>query len=161
MERILVCSDIHRNLTNFQSALEEADRPDRILLLGDLERDPEEFRCLAGMIPCVIVRGNCDRVFGDALPENAVFTLPGHTFFLTHGHRYGVRGGSYAALFAEAQKRGADIALFGHIPRRVEERAGGALLLTPGALKDGPSGRSFLLLTLRDDGGVETEFRRL
>ena len=37
----------------------------------------------------------------------------------------------------------------------------GVLLLNPGALKDGPSGRSFLLLTLRDDGGVETEFRRL
>ena len=59
----------------------------------------------------------------------------GVRFFLTHGHLFGVKS-SLTRLKLEANRVGAQIALFGHTHRPFCEEDGGVWYMNPGAAKD-------------------------
>ena len=157
MERILICSDIHRCKENFRQALLEAAPVDRILIAGELEGSKAEYEKIAGWIPMVAVAGNCDSYLGTDLPLTASFTVEGRHFFMTHGHHYGVGYGRPSLLLSEAKKQGADIVIFGHTHQRLNETWDGILCLNPGALRGNPSYAACSYILMKLDGAARTQ----
>ena len=162
---ILVASDTHGRRDRLAAAAARV-RPDLVFFLGDGVRDldalPDELSVRA-------VRGNCD-VFGSAeIPERRVEEIGGLRFFLTHGHRYGVKYSLESAMLA-AVNAGADALLYGHTHVPFEKtlpagsEVGGTVLtkplvvVCPGSLGDGEP--SFATLTLRH-GALLAGFGRL
>ncbi len=113
---LLIFSDSHGRTEGMQEALSRCvGKPGAVIFLGDglrdfssVDTDNAERYCVAG---------NCDvfSLFGidEEAPEERLLVLEGHTLLLTHGHRFGVKGGC-GALTAYAASKGADIVLFGH-----------------------------------------------
>ena len=64
-------------------------------------------------------------------PEVLQPTLDGVKFFLTHGHRYSVKY-TLDALLNAAYFAGANIVLFGHTHRAVNETMQGLYVVNPG-----------------------------
>ena len=62
-------------------------------------------------------------------------SLPACAFFLTHGHLFGVKS-NLTRLKLEANRVGAQVALFGHTHRAFCEQDGGVWYLNPGAAKN-------------------------
>ena len=118
------------------------EKPDFVLFLGDGERDLPALRQAFPDLPLQAVRGNCD-VFSE-LPQELVLTLDGVRFFLTHGHRYGVKTDRrLESLKDAARKNKAQAVLFGHTHEAFTEWDGGLLILNPGTARG-----------LRPTGGV-------
>ena len=107
------------------------ERPGFVLFLGDGERDLPALRQAFPDLPLQAVRGNCD-AFSE-LPQELVLTLEGVRFFLTHGHRYGVKTDRrLESLKAAARKNKAQAVLFGHTHEAFTEWDGGLLIFNPG-----------------------------
>lgn len=75
------------------------------------------------------------RPFADA-PAERVEEIAGVKFLLVHGDRYGVKS-SLTRLCYRAEELGCQAALFGHTHSAFCGYAGAALLVNPGALRDG------------------------
>lgn len=134
--KILVLSDSHRAIGAMYDAAMLED-PDVILHLGDHVSDAEELSYALDLIDFYMVRGNCD--FGAQAPETILTELGGVRLFLTHGHLFGVKSGM-SRLRLEANRVGANIALFGHTHRPLLEEDGGVWYMNPGAARDGRYG---------------------
>ncbi len=134
--KILVLSDSHRALgAMYDAAMLEC--PDAVMHLGDHVSDAEELSYALNPIDFYMVKGNCD--FGAQAPETILTELGGVRLFLTHGHLFGVKTG-LTRLRLEADRVGAQIALFGHTHRPLLEEAGGVWYMNPGAARDGRYG---------------------
>ena len=135
--RILIFSDSHGDARRLQEALlRHADITD-VIHLGDGNRECES---IAGLFPAhtfYTVAGNCD--FACDAPQVRMETFGGKTVLMTHGHRYGVKGG-YSTYDCAAREREADVALFGHTHIPFEEYVDGLYLFNPGSLRDGNYG---------------------
>ena len=107
--------------------------PDFVFFLGDGEGDlnllRKEFPTLPAELVCRV--GSC-------------------LFFLTHGHRFGVKyERNFRSLTAEARKNGAQAALFGHTHEAYLERLEDeVLLMNPGSLRG--YGASYGILEIRE-----------
>ena len=126
--KILVLSDSHRAIGAMYDAAMLED-PDAIMHLGDHVSDAEELSYALDLIDFYMVRGNCD--FGAQAPETILTELGGVRLFLTHGHLFGVKSGM-SRLKLEADRVGADIALFGHTHRALSEMMQGLYVVNPG-----------------------------
>lgn len=132
------------------------DHPRAAIFLGDGARDIDEG------IPsgCELwsVAGNCDAwtsLFNDdgsEIPDERIEFADGLKIFMTHGHKYSVKGGLGFAI-GRARSLGADILLFGHTHEPVsymlpaDEHCEKPLyVFNPGSLREG----SFGLLTVKD-----------
>ena len=152
---ILVISDTHGRSAPVLEATERV-HPDLIFFLGDGLRDlavlPDDSILRA-------VRGNCD-FFAEDVPDFRIEEVCGFRFFLTHGHRYGVKNSLECAV-ANAAAQNADALCYGHTHHRFEKRlaagttVGGItltkpmLLLCPGSLgQPDRGGPSFATLTI-------------
>lgn len=109
---VLILSDSHGKIDAIGQVLQRS-RPDLILFCGDGLRD-----LTALTLPCPVyaVRGNCDVFtvpgFEDA-GDDLCLTIDGVKLLMTHGHRYGVKGG-LGALVSHAVRLEADGVIFGH-----------------------------------------------
>ena len=108
----------------------------KIFIISDTHGDNSKIKKIGTLYgtpgcPSFMVAGNND--FSRSLPKELVFTLCGHTFFLTHGHRYSVRYGDEDAVEA-ARENGADILVYGHTHVPEIRQDGGILVLNPGSL---------------------------
>lgn len=83
---------------------------DIILFTGDHIRDGLLLAKQLN-IPVYGVAGNCDS--SEAGEKEQVIELCGRKFFLTHGHRWGVKRG-LQSLYYRTQEVGAQVAVFGH-----------------------------------------------
>lgn len=135
MLRILVVSDTHGDRRQLYRLVEEHPEARYLLHLGDGAADTDDL-----LLDCAVtvlqVAGNCD--FSSSYPVEQEHTFGGVPFFFTHGHRYGVKGGT-AHLEAEARRRQAQIALFGHTHQPLVHYTDGLYLLNPGSLRYGGS----------------------
>lgn len=135
MMRVAVCSDSHHGMLHLERFAEYCRREgiDQVCHLGDVVEDALWLRknlC----IPVALVAGNCDHYSKE--PRFQTFRLSGKRFILVHGDRFDVKFGcDRLSYFAEEQN--ADIALFGHTHKPFCGYVGNALLINPGALKDG------------------------
>jgi predicted phosphodiesterase len=65
------------------------EAPDFVFFLGDGEGDLNLLRKEFPTLPVEAVRGNCD--IYSSLPAELVCRVGSCLFFLTHGHRFGVK----------------------------------------------------------------------
>ncbi|MGD9570952.1 MAG: metallophosphoesterase family protein [Thermoleophilia bacterium] len=150
--RIGVVADTH--VGEFLDALpdgvlEALEGCDLILHAGDLSV-PAVLDDLEAVAPVVAVRGDHDRLGGLALPETAVVTAGGTRIGLTHGRQVWAKDASVivaglaagrniryrAGLARRLVKRmgPVDAIVHGHWHEPVEQRVGGVLVYSPGAV---------------------------
>jgi len=111
--KILVFSDSHSYL-DYMVECTRRVQPDALIHLGDYYADADVFCKEFPQIPLYAVPGNCDQYRGGYLPEPIeLVELDGVRFFLTHGHKHGVKY-DLCKLKLEARRAGADAVLFGH-----------------------------------------------
>ncbi|MDO4622457.1 MAG: metallophosphoesterase [Eubacteriales bacterium] len=128
--KILVISDNHGSIGRVRKAIEQEKPLDAVMHCGDLEIDPEMVKVMAGC-PCYMVRGNND--YGYPLPKEQTVTLGGHTFWINHGHRFGVSYGTTKLCYA-AMEKGADVCLYGHTHMPEMDYCGNLQIMNPGSL---------------------------
>ena len=125
---LLILSDSHRKMNYMCQAVDQV-RPDRIVHLGDHDRDAMRLAERYPEIPLWSVSGNCD--YG-ASPERIVETLEGVRLFMTHGHTLRVKYGLLRAELA-AREAEANVLLFGHTHRAMCDWHNGLWILNPGS----------------------------
>ena len=160
--KILVFSDSHQRSQYMREAIEkhlDAGGIDCIFYLGDGVKDLER---LSLAIPVCYVDGNYEEYVtgylnrGSLRPEITI-DLYGFRFFLTHGHRYGVKGG-LDPLIAAAKSTNADVLLFGHTHERYytylppeDDETHGLYILNPGSISK-PRDGSFSYAVISIEG---------
>lgn len=144
-----VFSDSHGSLALMRECVRRT-RPDVVIHLGDYQRDADALRLDCPDAAFYNVRGNCD--IGGTAPDKDTVPLGPVTAYITHGHLYNVKYGSFDSLVYAAQEQGAKLALFGHthVPDSME--IGGVKLVNPGAA----SGRAptWARIEVFDNGGI-------
>ena len=131
--KICVFSDSHGNPTNMKTVIRR-ENPDLVFFLGDGEHDLSVIERDRPDLPILAVRGNCD--FYSELPLELVTNVGEICFFLTHGHRYGVKSEwHFETLKAAARQNQAQVALFGHTHEAHMEQDGELLVMNPGSIR--------------------------
>lgn len=100
-----------------------------ILFTGDYVRDGQ-YMAEKLKLPVYSVAGNCDP--SGAGEKEKVIELAGQKFFITHGHRYGVKRG-LQSLFYKTLEVGAQVAVFGHTHIPFCQNIDGIWLINPGS----------------------------
>lgn len=156
--KLLILSDSHGSKVNMDKIstliIEEIDL---IIHAGDNFRDSIYLKNSTGK-PVIAVSGNCDF---DNVETEIEFEIEGIKFFLTHGHRYRVKQGSYF-LAEKAKEKGANIAIYGHTHVKESTFELGVHILNPGSLslpRDGIKG-SYIIMDV-NDADYHFEFRYL
>ena len=157
MLRAAVFSDTHGNTRPMLEAARQ-EKADVLIHLGDYDRDALVLREEFPDTPLYSVCGNCDLM--PLSPEKLVVQLGPVKALLTHGHLYGVSRWQADSLVYAAQEAGAQIAMFGHTHRAVNDQLGGVSLINPGTAGKGAE-LSWALVTVFDNGAVACEIRRL
>ena len=107
---IAVISDSHRDKEAMKSSIKKIKKADLLFHLGDNIDDVEFYReNFAGEI--ININGNCD--FGCEELSEDIIEIQGVNFFITHGHKYGVKN-DLMNLKYKAQEIGANVVLYGH-----------------------------------------------
>ncbi len=126
--RIAVISDTHGDRNALARALKHVGAADVILHLGDYGADLTDS--VTDVRETYAVHGNSDPL--KTLPEELLLSFCGHTLFMCHGHRYGVKQG-LQRLYYRGIELGADIVVFGHTHEAVNHQEENLLLLNPGS----------------------------
>ena len=126
--KLPILSDSHKKMQYMVEAVER-EQPDRIIHLGDHDRDAMRLAERYPEIPLWSVSGNCDYGAG---PEKIVDSLGGVRFYITHGHTLRVKYGLLRAELA-AREAEANVLLFGHTHRALCDWHNGLWLLNPGS----------------------------
>lgn len=156
--KIIVFSDTHGNLTSVRKVLACLGEVDMIFHLGDNVRDAVKIQQIVSC-PVKYVKGNTDYAEG---PIEIVENFFGKVFFLTHGHRYGVKLNIDRLSYA-AQEKNADVVLFGHSHVPYCKEIEGVLYLNPGSIGDkrGQLNESYAIIEIESDGNVIPEIVEL
>ena len=157
MLRVAVFSDTHGNTRPMLEAARR-EKADVLIHLGDHDRDALVLREEFPDTPLYTVCGNCDLM--PLAPEKLVVQLGPVKALLTHGHIYNVSRWQADSLVYAAQEAGAQIAMFGHTHRAVNDQLGGVSLINPGTAGKGTE-LSWALVTIFENGAVACEIRRL
>ena len=156
--KILIVSDTHRYHKYYDKIFEIEENIDLLIHLGDLEGGEYYIEQTAGC-PVHMVAGNNDMF--TQLPMEKEFMLGNKRVFITHGHYYHVSAG-YERIWQEAYRRKADIVMFGHIHRPVQQEKNGILLLNPGSIsyprQQGRQG-TYMIMEINADNEVNVELK--
>ena len=134
--RILVLSDSHGKLAFMRRCIFRL-KPDHVIHLGDHIDDGKVLETENPHIRFHMLPGNCDtfRFFGME-PDILCYPIDDVMFFMTHGHRHGVKS-SQEALIAQARTKDARAALFGHTHIPVcRQETDGLWVINPGSCRD-------------------------
>lgn len=116
--RIAILSDTHGLLR--PEVVEYLKTADVILHGGDINKQSivDELRQYA---PLYIVRGNNDKEWAQDIPHDLTLTLDGMTFIMVHNKK------------EVPDLTGADVVVFGHSHKYLQEEKDGVLWLNPGS----------------------------
>jgi len=157
--KILVISDSHGYIGKLQEVYER-EVPDVLFHLGDSELNYGWLNSFFD-VPIYCVRGNCD--VDSQFEQYLVVEQMKHRFFLTHGHRFGVKSG-LNQLAQNARERGCDVALYGHTHLPFFEEINGVTIANPGSLelpRQADRRRSYMVITEAADGELHFEQKYL
>ena len=137
MYRILVVSDSHGNTEYIKKQINNIEKFDLIVHLGDYLRDAQMLKDEFIKYKFEIIKGNCDAyAYGEA---EKILDVCGKKIYITHGDKYSVKTG-YDRIIYRGIELKADCVLFGHTHQAVNFKENGILFLNPGAAKDGCCG---------------------
>lgn len=113
--KIIVFSDSHGSTYNMEKVIKMHGSADYFFHLGD---GISEFNLLKEKYTDKVfigVEGNMDffSLFMTRSVTETTLEIEGYRFFLTHGHKYGVKGGLDNIISAGRQRQ-ADVILYGH-----------------------------------------------
>lgn len=149
--RILIISDTHGNLQNFEKVLKREQEIDMLLHLGDVQKD-EDYLEAVMECPVHIIAGNND--FFSGLPWEEEVQIGKYKVFMTHGHGYYVSAHT-RRLKQSARERGADIVMYGHTHRPDIDTTEDVIAINPGSLSyPRQEGRkaTYVIMEVADDG---------
>lgn len=155
MTKVLAFSDIHGNTHNLMQLVPHLEACDKVIFLGDgissLEMLPKKLHK-----KIVAVKGNGD--FFCPLPAEQTIEIDGVRVFMTHGHNYGVKGGT-DAIKRRIVECGADLGLYGHTHSFNKERSGKSWAVNVGSLGTSrtPNGGTYVEIII--DAGSIKEIR--
>lgn len=156
--KIIILSDTHGSKKNMDKLVPFIkEKIDLIIHAGDNFKDSIYLKDKTGVSVLSVV-GNCDF---DNAEDELDFDINGVKFFLTHGHRYGVKY-SRETLALEAKKRNADIAIYGHTHIKEDSFLCGIRTINPGSLsqpRDSFSG-SYVIMDIEGEN-LTYEFKSL
>lgn len=152
--RLLVLSDSHGSVERMEEVIDR-EKPDRVLHLGDYQRDAEQLRTTYFRLPVVCLAGNCD--YGSPGPQSYLDELEGVRIFACHGHRQQVKSGLLSLKYAASEVQAA-LCFFGHTHSAFCETVDGITFLNPGAI--GGYRPSYAVVTLKD-GAADCRIIRL
>lgn len=123
-------SDSHGQSVQVEKIIRANPEADMFVHLGDGEREISEMRMKYPDIDLRSVRGNCD--FGKDSPDFQIIEWGKARIFCTHGHRYGVKGGT-ELIRSIARDNGCSAVFFGHTHERYLALEDGIDILNPGS----------------------------
>jgi putative phosphoesterase len=139
MFRIIVASDSHGSKDKIEVLLKKyRDSANSFFHLGDNARDVSDAESEFPGVEFISVLGNCDYFETD--PAEYLYEYGKLRFFLTHGHKYGVKYG-LNKIIAAAHKKKANICLFGHTHATFLKKYDGIYFMNPGSLAFPRDGR--------------------
>ena len=160
--KILIMSDSHGHHDLVRRAIGQEAPIDMLIHAGDVEGDLEQVLGPGRDYELRVVAGNMD--WSDRLEDELCFPIGDHhRVYLTHGHRLGVHSGTYW-LVERARKKGADIAVYGHIHVPDYGTEEGVLVINPGSIaKPRQQGwrKSYAVMTVDEDGKLDVKFKYL
>jgi len=126
--RIAVAGDSHGRIETVARSIQKAE-PDYLFFTGDHYSDGKKLARWLDIDWCGVM-GNCD--YGRKGKQEQQVTMAGRTFYLVHGHQYGVKR-SLNSLFYRGQELGVDLVLFGHTHVSLCENIAGIWFINPGS----------------------------
>ncbi len=162
--QFLVFSDSHGHAEGMARVIAADPSVREVIFLGDGLSDLPALRRRFPEHRFRTVRGNMDFLAaGFDAPDEDLFELYGVRVFLTHGHLFGVKGGTSTAE-KHASAQGARVLLYGHthIPEERYLPNEDLLILNPGSIgrpRDGIP--SFAVLSILPDGSVAASHGKL
>ncbi len=146
---IAVVSDTHGNKNIILKIRQEIKKRNikGIIHLGD---NIEDIQKIVEGLDCKFygVRGNCDL---SNYPDELIISIKNKKFFITHGHKYGVKMG-LNNIFYKGRELGVDAVLFGHTHVKMASQEEGMWIINPGSPslpKDGIPSIAFI--EIKDD----------
>ena len=128
--RIGVISDTHKDIASARSVIKAMGKIELLLHAGDYYQDAQilakEFN-----VNLKAVIGNCDG-YNPNYPEEELFDIDDCKIYLTHGHKYRVKGG-LQNLYYRGMELQANIIIFGHTHIPIYIIEGGIHILNPGS----------------------------
>lgn len=159
--KILIISNSHGNHDLVRRAIGREAPIDMLIHAGDVEGDLERILGDRREYEIRAVAGNMD--WSDSLEDELCIEVPGHTIYVTHGHRLGVYSGT-KRLVERAKAVGADIAVYGHIHMPDYGKEDGVMVINPGSIaKPRQEGwrKSYVVMTIGEDGAVDVKLKYL
>lgn len=156
--RILIVSDTHGSLRNFDEVIEREKGIDMMLHLGDVEGDDDYMENVMNC-PVHIVGGNNDYFSG--LPGEIEIRIGTYKVFMTHGHGYHVSMDT-RRLKQAARTRGADIVMYGHTHRPDIDLEDSVIAINPGSLsypRQAGRNATYIIMEISDLGNVDFELK--
>jgi uncharacterized protein len=146
---VAVVSDTHRDRFSIDKVIEKCQRAEVLIHLGDNVDDARLIKKnFSGRV--INVKGNCD--FASSVPAEHVEIIGNKKIFITHGHRYGVKGGIHRLQY-RAEELEADIVLYGHTHISMVEREKDIWFINPGSASESRNGcESMALIEITEKG---------
>ncbi len=119
MKQIAIISDTHGLLR--EHVITELAAADYTIHAGDIN-NPSILKTMEGLGKSYVVRGNNDRGWADALPNNLTITLEGVRFFIVHNKRD-----------IPGDLINIDVVIYGHSHKYSSEVVNGVIFLNPGS----------------------------
>lgn len=129
--KILIVSDSHGRSGVLDQIVQAEPEAATVIFLGDGLRDMELIGDAYPHLRVYSVSGNCD--YMSYAPGEGLAPFDGVLVLFTHGHLYSVKTTLYELADA-AEKRGAQVALYGHTHTPACDEMGGVTLFNPGAV---------------------------
>ena len=126
--RIAVAGDSHGRIETVARSIQKVE-PDYLFFTGDHYSDGKKLARWLD-VEWVGVMGNCD--YGQKGKQERQVTLAGRTFYLIHGHQYGVKR-NLNSLFYRGQELGVNLVLFGHTHIPLCEKIAETWFINPGS----------------------------
>lgn len=156
--KIMILSDTHRSKMSMKKIIPIIKEDvDLIIHAGDNFEDSRYLSEETGVDALAVV-GNCD--FEGGVEDELEFELEGVKFFLTHGHKYGVKYGPHT--LAKTKNLDADIIIYGHTHEKYDKFIFNVRVINPGSLsrpRDDAYG-SYVIMDI-EDGNFTYKFFRV
>ena len=127
----LVFSDSHFNTTEMEILIKKIPH-NRIIFLGDMQRDIEHIQRTFPNESICSVLGNNDYALNQAEYEKVLF-YESFKILCCHGHKYRAKM-TLDNLYYISKKNNINLALFGHTHKSLAIEKEGVLLLNPGSI---------------------------